>query len=213
MSTSPAAAACSSRAAVFTTSPVASDLTGGRIAGDHLAGVDPGADRKLHPPSLARCRGSGSSRADCMSKAARTARRASSSWICGMPKTAITASPMNFSTVPSWRSIATAHRVEVALHHLAQRLGVELLADRRGAGDIGEQDRHPPARLVRTLAGALGGDRRPAVQAEARSLRVGLAAARAGQHGRSVRFRPGRDVRRSVADNPPPEGKRHPSLA
>ena len=36
---------------------------------------------------------------------ARTARRASSSWTTGTPKTAITASPMNFSTVPPWRSI------------------------------------------------------------------------------------------------------------
>ena len=41
-----------------------------------------------------------------MSSAARTARSASSSWIVGMPNTAITASPMNFSTVPPWRSSA-----------------------------------------------------------------------------------------------------------
>ncbi len=41
-----------------------------------------------------------------MSAAARTARKASSSWTTGTPKTAITASPMNFSTVPPWRSIA-----------------------------------------------------------------------------------------------------------
>jgi len=40
-----------------------------------------------------------------MSTAARTARRASSSCTCGTPNTAITASPMNFSTVPPWRSI------------------------------------------------------------------------------------------------------------
>ena len=33
-------------------------------------------------------------------------RRASSSWIAGTPNTAITASPMNFSTVPPWRSSA-----------------------------------------------------------------------------------------------------------
>jgi len=39
-----------------------------------------------------------------ISAAARTARRASSSWTAGTPKTAITASPMNFSTVPPWRS-------------------------------------------------------------------------------------------------------------
>jgi hypothetical protein len=39
-----------------------------------------------------------------ISSAARTARRASSSCTTGMPKTAITASPMNFSTVPPWAS-------------------------------------------------------------------------------------------------------------
>ena len=40
-----------------------------------------------------------------MSAAARTARIASSSWVVGIPNTAITASPMNFSTVPPCRSI------------------------------------------------------------------------------------------------------------
>jgi NhaP-type Na+/H+ or K+/H+ antiporter len=39
--------------------------------------------------------------------AALTARRASSSCAAGTPKTAITASPMNFSTVPPWRSSAS----------------------------------------------------------------------------------------------------------
>jgi hypothetical protein len=38
------------------------------------------------------------------SRAARTARSASSSWLVGAPQTAITASPMNFSIVPPWRS-------------------------------------------------------------------------------------------------------------
>jgi hypothetical protein len=39
-----------------------------------------------------------------ISSAARTARSASSSCTAGTPKTAITASPMNFSTVPPWYS-------------------------------------------------------------------------------------------------------------
>jgi hypothetical protein len=39
--------------------------------------------------------------------AARTARIASSSCSCGIPKTAMTASPTNFSTVPPWRSITS----------------------------------------------------------------------------------------------------------
>jgi hypothetical protein len=37
-----------------------------------------------------------------MPAAALVARRASSSWTVGMPKTAMTASPANFSTVPPW---------------------------------------------------------------------------------------------------------------
>ena len=40
-------------------------------------------------------------------RAARTARSASSPRATGAPKTAITASPMNFSTVPPKRSIST----------------------------------------------------------------------------------------------------------
>ena len=48
----------------------------------------------------------GMSTASRSSWAARTARSASSSRIVGTPKTAITASPMNFSTVPPCRSIA-----------------------------------------------------------------------------------------------------------
>ncbi len=39
-----------------------------------------------------------------ISTADRTARSASSSWSIGTPKTAITASPMNFSTLPPCRS-------------------------------------------------------------------------------------------------------------
>ncbi len=55
------------------------------------------------------------SSAACIPAAARTARSASSSWSRGRPKTAITASPMNFSITPPWRSssarIASKYRV------------------------------------------------------------------------------------------------------
>ena len=60
-----------------------------RGAGHHLAGVD--ADPPLDAELGERPR---------ISAAARTARSASSSRTVGTPKTAITASPMNFSTVP-----------------------------------------------------------------------------------------------------------------
>ncbi len=43
------------------------------------------------------------------SRAARTARSASSSWATGVPHTAMTASPMNFSTVPPYRAITCRH--------------------------------------------------------------------------------------------------------
>jgi hypothetical protein len=39
-----------------------------------------------------------------MASAARTALTASSSWATGIPNTAMTASPMNFCTVPPWAS-------------------------------------------------------------------------------------------------------------
>ena len=73
------------------------------VAGDHalvrgaerdrrLAGQDAGArlDRRARASRTASTR----------SRPARTARSASSSWATGAPHTAMTASPMNFSTVP-----------------------------------------------------------------------------------------------------------------
>ena len=86
ISTSPGAAACSNRAATFTASPVASRSVGAR---HHLAGVH--ADPAAMPSSGSASR---------ISTAARHARSASSSCATGTPNTAITASPMNFSTVP-----------------------------------------------------------------------------------------------------------------
>jgi len=42
-----------------------------------------------------------------------------------------------------------AHGVEVARHHLPQRLRVELLAHRSGALEVGEHDRHDLSELLR----------------------------------------------------------------
>ena len=47
-----------------------------------------------------------------IAKAARTARSGSSPWTRGAPKTAITASPMNFSTVPPKASISKRRRAK-----------------------------------------------------------------------------------------------------
>ena len=87
---SPGWAACSSRAATLTASPVTSRSSVPVTTSPVLIPIRPAT------PS--------SGRASRISSAALQARRASSSCIWGTPKTAMTASPMNFSTVPSWDS-------------------------------------------------------------------------------------------------------------
>ena len=102
---SPGCAACSRRAATLTASPVtkvsreeASPLTTSPVL------------IPMRSWSFAPKRRSSSSfkssRRLRISSAARVARRASSSCASGTPKTARTASPTNFSTVPPWPSIA-----------------------------------------------------------------------------------------------------------
>ena len=54
--------------------------------------------------------GASSPSASRIAIAVRTARSASSSWAIGAPNTAITASPMNFSTVPPRFSICSRSR-------------------------------------------------------------------------------------------------------
>ena len=65
-----------------------------------------------------------------------------------------------------------AHRVEVAGHDLAQRLGVELLAHRGGALEVREDDRDDLAYLLCGWRGRSCGERRPAREAELRDVRV-----------------------------------------
>ena len=77
-----------------------------------------------------------------------------------------------------------AHRVEVARHHLAQRLRVERLAEARRPLEVGEDDRHDLARLLRR--GRVG-ELRAAGEAEPRDVGVLGAAARAGLHAASLR--------------------------
>ena len=85
-STSPGAADCSSRAATLTASPMTK-------VSPSTATTSP----VFTPIRASRPRSCTASRS---STAALTARSASSSVATGMPKTAITASPTNFSTVP-----------------------------------------------------------------------------------------------------------------
>ena len=53
----------------------------------------------------------------------------------------MTASPMNFSTVPPYRPITSPREVEVAGEGLADLLGVAVLGERGEAHEVGEQDR------------------------------------------------------------------------
>ena len=86
------------RAAVLTRSPatmpwfVGAHGHGGLTGQDTRAGLDAAAERRT---------------ASTSSSAARTARSASSSRAVGAPQTAITASPMNFSTRPPYSSMTS----------------------------------------------------------------------------------------------------------
>ena len=99
----PAPAACSSRAATLTASPVASFwsvVASPTITSPVLTPVRVAMRTPYSRASSSLSRSSASR----ISHAARTARRASSSCTAGTPNTATTASPMNFSTVPPCRS-------------------------------------------------------------------------------------------------------------
>ena len=92
----PGSAACSSRAATLTASPVASRSSVPVTTSPVVTPIRPSRPR---PANASR-----------ISTAARQARSASSSCTAGTPKTAITASPMNFSTEPPWRSTIACMR-------------------------------------------------------------------------------------------------------
>ena len=122
-----------------------------RVAGDERVALAADDD-------LARCSAPIRASSPCsaiaarISDAARTARNASSSCETGIPKTAITASPTNFSTDPPCRSMIDAQVVEVATHAGAERLGIGRLAERGRADEVAEEDRDDLA----LLAGRLG---------------------------------------------------------
>ena len=102
-STSCSPAACSSRAATFTASPVTSRWPAAGSPETTSPVFTPVRFASRTPNTRSSSSFSCSS-APCMPAAARTARRASSSCSRGRPKTAMTASPMNFSTTPPCRS-------------------------------------------------------------------------------------------------------------
>ena len=177
-STSPGSAACCRRAATFTASPVARDPP---------ARSSPTTTSPVFTPTRIAMLEAELARRDLVerreraviSPAARTARSASSSWSTGTPNTATTASPMNFSTVPPWRSITVAHRVEPAAHDRPQRLGVEAFAEARRPGHVGE---HDVTTLRISRIGLGGGERAAARHAEPCRVRVLRPASCAGGH-------------------------------
>ena len=150
-----------------------------RVAGDDLAGVhaDPARDRHAVVALELLVERRRAPRASRRPRA--TARSASSSCTAGMPNTAMTASPMNFSTVPPWRSRIARIDVEVAGHDAPERLRIEPLAERRRARDVAEDDRHGLA----DLGGLRFVEPVPAVAAEALPLGVLRAAGRTDHAG------------------------------
>src|SRR5439155_12611920 len=104
---SPGVAIDSSRCAVFTVSPttVYADCTSPASRPLTTSPLEIPIRRASRRPCSRSSQSFSSASALCISTAARTARSASSSWETGAPKTAMTASPMYFSTVPSYRWI------------------------------------------------------------------------------------------------------------
>ena len=125
-------------------------------AGDDLARVDadPEADLRAVPALDARPRTARS--ASRTASAARTARSGSSSCACGMPKTASTASPANFSVVPAEPLDLGVDQVEELALELADVLRIEQLAERSRAREVGEEhgDDAPLLPLVGSVRGA-----------------------------------------------------------
>ena len=95
-----------------------------------------------------------------ISSAALMARCGSSSFAWWRPKTAITASPMNFSTTPPCRSMTSLQSREVGINHRTDVLGVELAGHGGEVDEIGEEHRHLLA-LTTRYGGQDGGTARP----------------------------------------------------
>ena len=136
-------AALCRRAAVLTTSPDAiPSPASGRAPSETSASPVVIPTRTSRPSSSAKSR---------IARAARTARSGSSSWAVGAPKSAITASPMNFSTVPPWPR-ARRGRARGTGRGWPDVLGIELLGPRGEADEVAEDDRDDLA-LPRTRRG------------------------------------------------------------
>ena len=144
------------------------------VAPHHLAGVHRDAEPGL-ADALALLLGQNARKALCISTAARTARIASSSATRGAPNTAFTPSPISCVTRAAVRLDGAAHRGVVALHELADGLGVEAFVQGCRADQVGEDDGDDLA--SDGGVGRAGGQGRAARRAEA-SVGRALGAAR-----------------------------------
>ena len=122
----PGPADSSRRWATFTATPGHHALARPRLGRrDHRPDVDPDVHLEGQRRGPRRATGSGPPAIRRIRSAARIARVVSSSCATGTPNTAITASPMNFSTVPPSASMTLDDRVGERVHHVLELLGVE----------------------------------------------------------------------------------------
>ena len=156
-------------------------LVGGRLPDDHLARVDAGA-RRDPDPVLA-----GELSVDTLESVAHRRRRTHRAegvvLVDGRHSEhcddRVADELLDRAAVPLESRL---HGVEVAPHHATQRLGVEPLAQRRRADDVGE---HHGDDLPGLGDGRPVGEARAALVAEA-GVRVVLAPTRAAGHGRTL---------------------------
>ena len=159
--------------------------------GDRLAGEHAGAGLQRQAELARRARSTRST----ISSAARTARSASSSCATGVPQTAMTASPMNFSTMPPWRCTASEASVEVAALSIVRTSSASRSSANGGEADEVDEQHRDEAALGVVVSALCWDRRRAAVQSTGRAGRsaraalsaelvvggVGRAAGRAGE--------------------------------
>ena len=149
-------------------------LPGGRVAGDHLAGVDPGPIRELHAVPRQEVL---VELAERLLHAMRGADRPERVVLVQLRQAEDGHDRVADVLLdrPAVEVEDRLHRVEVAGHDLAERFGIERLAEVRRALEVREDDRDGLAHLLRRQG---RGQRRPAEPAQPELGRVLLAAVR-----------------------------------
>ena len=170
ISTSPGGAACSSREATLTASPVDEPL---RRARHHLARHD--ADPPLEA-ELGQCIPHLGRRAHCAQRVVLVQRRHAEDGHHGIADELLDRAAVALDDLP--------HRFEVAGEQRAQPLGIDRLPE-RGRARRGRRTAPSPS-CVLLRRRRLADERVPTLLAEPRALLVVVATARAGEHGTRV---------------------------